>query len=236
MKKIIAIALLAALAAQGAMITSKDGRIVDAEVLSYKDGVFSIRSEGREYEIRADDLKRIDFEIVEPEPEGELASAPKPRNNIKVDISKVSIHYDKIPYGIYLRPELKIDFRTPATKYKIRPVIEMLILTERKESKTLELHRMYFVWDKGWVGYRPEGYRAINIKELSEQQPFCDWKDLSPENLSGRDGSSGLDEDRFTKAPAIMAHKVCVWLDGEVIAESEEIKTRKPIPKDWTAI
>lgn len=237
MKKIIAIALLTALAAQGATIISKEGKVVEAEVLSYKDGVFTIRRDGNVHEYLAASLERIIFESDEPEPELTQEPESKPKSNVKVDIKKSSIYNEK-GYGekVYLCPSVNIDFRTTASDYQIRPVVEVLVLVERRTSGSLEVCKMFYAWDKGWERFRFEGRYKTDIPLLSKEQPKCDWKKISPRTLAGRNEKNYELKDGFDKNPKILAHKVCIWLDGEIIATSEQIKTKKPIPKDWTAI
>lgn len=224
MKKIGALLLLTTCIADAAWITSEDGETISAEVISYQDGIFKIRKDGKVYDFPVEKLDNIKFEFSEEQ------------SNVHVDIKRISTNISKSKRGYqryYINPSVQIDCRNYVHSFKQRPILLLRLNIKESKSGVIKQRVLWYDWDKdrGWS--ESSNKDPCDPKKVSEEQPQCDWKNLSPITLAA--GSSGYSKSiMFEVKPKVLAARAEIWFNGLLIAS--EIKNNDyhfPLPASW---
>jgi hypothetical protein len=224
MKAIGALLLLTACIGDAARITSEDGETISAEVISYQDGMFKIRKDGKVYDFPIEKLDNIKFEFA------------KEQSNVRVDIKRISTNISKSERGYrryYINPSVQIDCRNYVHSVKQRPILLLRLNIQESKSGVIKELVLWYDWekDRGWSEISSKD--PCDPEKVSEEQPQCDWKNLSPITLA--EGSSGYSKSiMFEVKPKVLAARAEIWFNGLLVAsETKNNDYHFPVPASW---
>jgi hypothetical protein len=235
--------MLLALAVQGARITSHDGKTITAEVISFDNGVFRIRRNGKVVECPSSSLSKITFETTESP--GVIAGS-----KVKMDIVKVSANISRwdrndwkewttisIPYSYwdgdrsdvyYLKPSVRINCRAIGNTFGRRPVVALRLNIQEPKSGSIEQMVLLYDWEDDY-GWR----EAADPGETSKSQPQCALARLSPETLD-KGSARNYQPIRFANRVKVLATRAEIWVGGNLVdSKTEQIDWGVPLPREW---
>ena len=223
--------LLLACTVHAAVITSKEGKTVEAEVISYKDGVFTIEKDGKEHVYPLALIERIDFKEIEKEP---------PTPNMKIDIRRMSTVVSKrkgLSNDIYdIKPSIQIDCRCHVEAYRQRPLVVLRMYIQESKTGVIKESVFWYNWEKdtGWASTTKPFSKPCDPQKTSAKQPQCDWERLSPITLAELDLSYSPNPLQCQVKPKVLAMRAEVWLGGRlVVAENKQKDYHFPLPSSW---
>jgi len=224
---IVVAAGLAVAAGVHAALVTVDGRTYQADVVSYGEGVFTLRYDGRTRTVKAAQVERIEFEATE------AASDP-----YKFDICKTSVVVSRIGAGsrdcFEIKPQVRVDGRCYVSTFRRRPVFVLRVNLMEYETRSVAEKMLVYDWKdgRGWRFVTPVA--PCDPAADSRAQPDCDWYTLSTATLDNNDSRFFHEQLTFALRQKVLSTRVEVWVDGNLIASASDQKdTSFPLPSGW---
>ncbi|VGO16148.1 hypothetical protein PDESU_04738 [Pontiella desulfatans] len=134
-----------------------------------------------------------------------------------IKIKNHSVNFRKTKSGSALDPSVTIDAGAQTTRYATRPVVTMIVLLKTKDTGTLEVVKLNYVWANGlWQTHK----KPEHTIKWSREQPACDYKELSPKTLR-TPKKEKLETRTYKSTPKILAIKTRLYIGGQLADESE---------------